>query len=299
MEQVSLSDIFKECHSMVSPLTEQNNLSLDFTTATNSYVIADYTRLKQVMLNLLSNAIKYNVTNGSVSLKIKQKDNGIVRICIIDTGKGISEQLLPDVFQAFNRLNAASSIEGTGIGLSISKQLVEMMNGTIGVTSKINQGSEFWIELSGGLKTTTAIKHDSAHDNKPDTSNPPIITGEVSSHNILVAEDNPTNQTLILNQLSTLGYEADLVKNGQEALNKLVNNSYQLLLTDCNMPLVDGYKLTKTIREKGNDKLSIIALTADAFPETKAQCLKAGMNDQITKPVDLNTLKLTLEKYLN
>ncbi|MFV9616232.1 MAG: ATP-binding protein, partial [Gammaproteobacteria bacterium] len=142
MEQVSLSDIFEECHSMVSPLTEQNKLSLDFTTAINSYVIADYTRLKQVMLNLLSNAIKYNVRNGSVSLKIKHKDNGIVRICIIDTGKGISEKLLPDVFQAFNRLNATSSIEGTGIGLSISKQLVEMMNGSIGVTSTINHGSE-------------------------------------------------------------------------------------------------------------------------------------------------------------
>ena len=299
MEQVSLSDIFKECHSMVSPLTEQNNLSLDFTPATNSYVIADYTRLKQVMLNLLSNAIKYNVTNGSVSLKIKQKDNGIVRICIIDTGKGISEQLLPDVFQAFNRLNAASNIEGTGIGLSISKQLVEMMNGTIGVTSKINQGSEFWIELSGGLETTAAIKPDSAGDNNPDVLNPPLNTGMLSSQNILVAEDNPTNQTLILNQLSALGYEADLAKNGQEALNKLGNNSYQLLLTDCNMPLVDGYQLTKTIREKGNNKLSIIALTADAFPETKAQCLKAGMNDQITKPFDLDTLKYTLEKYLN
>jgi PAS domain S-box-containing protein len=299
MEKVSLQDIFEECHSMVAPLSEQSNLFLDFTTATNSYVIADYTRLKQVMLNLLSNAIKYNVINGSVSLKIKHKDNGIVRICIIDTGKGISDKLLPDVFQAFNRLNAASNIEGTGIGLSISKQLVEMMNGTIGVTSKINQGSEFWIELSGGLETT-AIKDDRAGDNKPDASNLVLNTVVASSRNILVAEDNPTNQTLILNQLNALGYEADLAENGQEALNKLVNNnSYQLLLTDCNMPLVDGYKLTKTIREEGNNNLSIIALTADAFPETKARCLKAGMNDQITKPVNLDTLKYTLEKHLN
>jgi len=295
MEQVSLHDIFEECHSMVSPLTEQNNLSLDFTTATNSYVIADYTRLKQVMLNLLSNAIKYNVRNGSVSLKIKHKDNGIVRICIIDTGKGISEKLLPDVFQAFNRLNATSSIEGTGIGLSISKQLVEMMNGSIGVTSKINHGSEFWIELSGSLELTTAIQRDS----NPDESTPPLNIATTLNHNILVAEDNPTNQTLILSQLKTLGYEADLVKNGQEALNKLSDHSYQLLLTDCNMPLVDGYKLTKIIRENGNNNLPIIALTADAFPETKEQCLKAGMNDQVTKPIDLYTLKNTLEKYLN
>ena len=295
MEQVSLHDIFKECHSMVSPLAEHNNLSLNFSTGTNSYVIADHTRLKQVMLNLLSNAIKYNVSNGSVSLKVEQKENGIIRICVIDTGKGISEELLPDVFQAFNRLNAESNIEGTGIGLSISKQLVEMMNGTIGVTSKINQGSEFWIELSGGTELTTATEG----DNKADVSNPALNTETTLSNNILVAEDNPTNQTLILSQLETLGYEADLVKNGQEALNKLLNNSYQLLLTDCNMPLVDGYKLAKTIRESGNNKLPIIALTADAFPETKAQCLESGMDDQITKPVDLITLKHTLEKYIN
>jgi PAS domain S-box-containing protein len=295
MEQVSLRDIFEECHAMVSPLTEQNNLSLDFTTATNCYVIADYTRLKQVMLNLLSNAIKYNVINGSVSLKIKQKENGIVRICIIDTGKGISEELLPDVFQAFNRLNAVTSIEGTGIGLSISKQLIEMMNGTIGVTSTINQGSEFWIELPGDIETTTAVENHC----KPEVSNPPLNTETTLGHNILVAEDNPTNQTLILSQLKALGYEADLVKNGQEALNKLINHNYQLLLTDCNMPLVDGYKLTKTIRENGNNNLPIIALTADAFPETKALCLKAGMNDQVTKPVDLYTLKHTLEKYID
>ena len=295
MEQVSLRDIFEECHAMVSPLTEQNNLSLDFTTAKNSYVIADYTRLKQVMLNLLSNAIKYNVRNGFVRLKIKQKENNIVRICIIDTGKGISEELLPDAFQAFNRLKATSNIEGTGIGLSISKQLVEMMNGTIGVTSKINQGSEFWIELSGGLETTTVIEHPS----KLDISSLPLNIKAESSHSILVAEDNPTNQTLILSQLKALGYKADLVKNGQEALNKLTNHSYQLLLTDCNMPFVDGYKLTKTIRENGNNNLPIIALTADAFPETKALCLKAGMNDQVTKPIDLYTLKHTLEKYLD
>ncbi|NOQ90583.1 MAG: response regulator, partial [Gammaproteobacteria bacterium] len=86
---------------------------------------------------------------------------------------------------------------------------------------------------------------------------------------------------------------------GQEALNKMVNTQYQLLLTDCNMPLVDGYKLAKTIRERGNHKLPIIALTADAFPEKKVECLNSGMNDQITKPVDLQTLKNILEKYLD
>ncbi len=295
MEKVTLVDCFNECSSMISPLAEKRHLSLNINTETSGYVIADYTRLKQVMLNLLSNAIKYNTENGSVSLKVLQKENGIVRICIIDTGTGISTEMLNEIFQPFNRLNAASTIEGTGIGLSISKQLVEMMNGEIGVSSKLNEGSEFWVELTGSLNIMTAIEKESklpAASQAPDENT-------ASSHKILVAEDNPTNQTLILSQLTTLGYTADMVKNGQEALNKMVNTKYDLLLTDCNMPLVDGYKLAKTIRERGNKLLPIIAITADAFPEKKAECLKVGMNEQITKPIDLNTLKNTLEKYLN
>ena len=295
MEKVTLSDVFEECNSMIAPLAKQNNLSLKIKSNTDGYVIADYTRLKQVMLNLLGNAIKYNVKNGSVSLDVIQKDKGIIKICVIDTGKGIAEDLLPEIFQAFNRLNATNSIEGTGIGLSISKQLIEMMDGAIGVTSTLNEGSEFWIELSGKLTVTTAIKH----EGKPSTSNTEFEKKATSNHSILVAEDNPTNQTLIMNQLDALGYKADLVTNGQEALNLMVNNDYQLLLTDCNMPLVDGYKLAKTIRDRGNSKLPIIALTADAFPEKREKCLKSGMNEQITKPVSLETLQITLEKYLN
>ena len=295
MEKVALADCFKEVRAMILPLAEMNNLTLNINTDTGGYVIADFTRLKQVMLNLLSNAIKYNIDNGSVTLKVLQKQNNVVRISVIDTGKGISEELLHEIFQPFNRLNAASRIEGTGIGLSISKQLVEMMNGKIGVSSKINSGSEFWIELSGKLNITTAMENES----RTSVSQHTLPADKIADHNILVAEDNPTNQALILSQLEALGYAADLAKNGQEALNMMVNTDYQLLLTDCNMPLIDGYKLASTIRERGDQQLPIIALTADAFPEKKAECLKSGMNDQITKPVDLQTLKDTLEKYLN
>ena len=168
-----------------------------------------------------------------------------------------------------------------------------MMNGRIGVSSKVNTGSEFWIELDGKLDITTAIEQESKSP-----SNTSLPADASSNQNILVAEDNPTNQTLILSQLAALGYTADLAKNGQEALNKMVNKEYKLLITDCNMPLVDGYKLARTIRERGNQKLPIIALTADAFPEKKAECLKAGMDDQLTKPVNLQTLREILEKYL-
>lgn len=294
IEKVALSDCFKEVRAMILPLAEKNKLSLNINIDAQGYVVADFTRLKQVMLNLLSNAIKYNVENGSVSLKILQMENGIVRICIIDTGKGIAQDLLQEIFQPFNRLNAASTIEGTGIGLSISKQLVEMMNGSIGVSSTLNKGSEFWIDLPGNISSNTVLKQD--NNNLPDTE---LLTTETkSTHKILIAEDNPTNQTLILSQLEALGYCAELAENGQEALHKMASTEYQLLLTDCNMPLLDGYQLTKTIRSQGNS-IPIIALTADAFPEKKAECLDAGMNDRLTKPVDLQTLKSTLEKYLS
>ncbi len=294
IERVNLSNIFKECHSMVASFAKQKNISLDIKTDSNGYVVADHTRLKQVITNLLSNAVKYNIEHGSVYLKILQKENDVIRICIIDTGKGISEELIEEAFQPFNRLNAACDIEGTGIGLSISKQLVEMMDGKIGVTSKINEGSNFWIELPGRLDVITTIEHES----QSVLSNTSLLSAVSSNKNILVAEDNSTNQTLILSQLEALGYTSDLAINGHEALNKMLAKNYDLLLTDCNMPLVDGYELAKTIRQKGNHDLPVIALTADAFPETKSKCIKAGMNDHMTKPVDLATLKNTLEKYL-
>jgi len=295
MEKVTLTDCFKDCNAMIQPLAKTNELTLNIDIETNGYVIADYTRLKQVMLNLLSNAIKYNKKHGSVSLKVQQKEKGIVRINIIDTGTGISKELQNEIFQPFNRLNAATNIEGTGIGLSISKQLIEMMHGTIGVSSTVNEGSTFWFELSGELNISTATENETRNSG----NNHILETTEQSHYRILVAEDNPTNQTLILNQLEVLGYSAELATNGQEALNKMVNTQYQLLLTDCNMPVIDGYKLARTIRKRGNHKLPIIALTADAFPEKKAECLNAGMNDQITKQVNLQTLKNILEKYLD
>lgn len=294
LEQIKLTDVFQDCHAMISPLAAKENITLEIDTKTVGYVIADYTRLKQVMLNLLSNAIKYNSANGSVKIQVLQKESSILRICVVDTGKGISEGLINEIFQPFNRLNV-SDIEGTGIGLSISKQLMDMMNGEIGVSSKVGEGSDFWIELPGKLNID--IDMENSKDSSDSDSHP--IQAVTSEHHILVAEDNPTNQILIANQLDALGYKADLASNGQEALNKLVNNEYQLLITDCNMPIVDGYELARTIRDRGNNTLPIIALTADAFPGKRTECLQAGMNEHLTKPVDINALKSMIDTYLN
>jgi CheY-like chemotaxis protein len=294
MEKIDISNIFEQCHSMVSPLALKNNITLNIEKQIDGYVIADYTRLKQVMLNLLSNAIKYNKNHGTITLNAIQKEYNITRISITDTGIGVPEKYIDEIFQPFNRLSADSTIEGTGIGLSISKQLIERMDGSIGVKSKFGEGSVFWIELSGDLKTGTTEEH------KVNSSEQ--LTMNTSTQNIthiLVAEDNPTNQALILTQLKTLGYHADIVSNGEEALDKLADHTYDLLITDCNMPIIDGYTLVKTIREGGNNILPVIAITADAFPEKKVKCLELGVNEQLIKPVDLSTLKQAIENSLH
>jgi CheY-like chemotaxis protein len=167
------------------------------------------------------------------------------------------------------------------------------MNGKLGFTNTPNN-TVYWIELPGIIARSSHNKHgrcNTAH-NKTPTDKPD------ANFHILVAEDNSTNLKLILSQLEILGYNADQARNGFEALNKMINNNYHLLLTDCNMPVIDGYNLTKTIRRSGNDKTPIIALTADAFPQTRSKCIKAGMDDHITKPANLATMKSTLEKYL-
>ena len=293
IEKIKLSNMFESCHSMVSPLALENNISLNIETQMNGYVSADHTRLKQIMLNLLSNAIKYNNENGSITLSVSQKGNN-VRISIIDTGIGIADEFINKIFEPFNRPHTDSTIEGTGIGLSISKQLVEMMNGSIGVDSKIGEGSHFWIELPGMLSTNVSSNENIK--NLPEKS----AIAETTQHkkNILVAEDNTTNQALILGQLTSLGYTIDIVANGQEALDQLVSNTYDLLITDCNMPVMDGYSLVKNIREGGNDTLPIIVITADAFPENKKKCMEVGVDVYLIKPVNLSTLKNAISKCL-
>jgi CheY-like chemotaxis protein len=293
LSEIRLSTLLSECRAMVSPLARLDNITLNIHSEISGYVIADYTRLKQVILNVLSNAIKYNRKGGTVTLESRQQADSVVQIRITDTGKGISRELQQHIFQPFYRLNTAGSIEGTGIGLSISKQLLEMMNGKIYVTSKIDEGSCFCIELSGRLDPEATLAADNLHA----ISSLPTITAPAPAHNILVAEDNATNQTLLVCQLEALGYTADIADNGQQALNKLHEKHYDLLLTDCNMPLLNGYELAINARQQGYT-LPIIAITADAFPETATRCIDAGMNDHITKPVELATLKNTVAKYL-
>ncbi len=293
IERVSLNDILTDCKTMIQPLARQYQVSLDIDTGIHGHIQADYTRIKQVMLNLLTNAIKYNRPDGSVQVRVEAPTARTLRITVIDNGRGIAEHQMKEIFQPFNRLNATSSIEGTGIGLSISKQLIEMMDGKIGASSIPGLGSQFWIEIPGLLEPAageTLTRVDEAPEK--------YRADGWQNTRILVAEDNPTNQTLLCNQLRMLGYRPELAQNGQQALQKIHQSRFDIILTDCNMPLMDGYELVRAIRRAGYDDLPVIALTADAFPEKKAKSLDAGMDDHITKPATLEALQATIERHL-
>jgi signal transduction histidine kinase/ActR/RegA family two-component response regulator len=296
IEAVALEDVLKECKSLIQPLADKNHIRLDFITNFTGYVLADHIRLKQIILNLLSNAVKYNRINGMVNVRCSYIAENRVRIEVSDTGYGIPKNKLNSLFEPFNRLEInTKKIEGTGIGLTISKKLTDMMKGTLNVQSDVGRGSTFWIELGGFRESNKkGTPQDlSAQVKKPEVNNSDLIHAQ----KLLIVEDNPSNLKLISSQLSALGYKADLASNGKEALKMTRAIDYSLVLTDCNMPIMDGYELTAEIR-KNNSHIPVIALTADAFPEREQECLIAGMNDRIVKPVSLKQLDNMLDKWL-
>ena len=259
-------------------------------------VLADSIRLKQVFLNLLTNAIKYNHDGGKVEVVCDASIDGFLRLGIKDTGVGISADKLKELFQPFNRLGAEfSGVEGSGIGLVITRQLVNLMKGELEIDSKLEEGSVFWVTMAlapasgsaGEIQETTVTATVKPHSN----------AGELR---ILVAEDNLINQELMAAQLKMLGYRADYVENGIEALESWQQDEYQLLLTDIRMPEMDGYELVTQIRlrEKGQAQhLPIIAITANALEADVEKCFEAGVDDVIAKPVELDDLRDALEKW--
>jgi len=296
IEPVALENILQQCKSLIQPLADKNHIRLDFITDFKGHVMADHTRLKQIILNLLSNAIKYNHDNGMVNVRCSYIAGNRVRIEVKDSGLGIPENKLNSLFEPFNRLDInTKKIEGTGIGLTISKNLAEMMQGTLNVQSELGQGSTFWVELEG---YRDAIRNSTPQDLPDQTNKHDVDSGRsIHAQKILIVEDNPSNLKLLSSQLGVLGYKADLASNGKEALKMTLANDYALVVTDCNMPIMDGYELTTEIRNN-NNRVPVIALTADAFPEREQECLTAGMNDRMVKPVSLKQLDNMLEKWL-
>ncbi len=300
IEPVSLAAVIGDCIDLVRDMASERAVSIDFDTADfqGLMVEADATRLKQVLLNLLSNAVKYNREHGYVRIRVALDQQDLARLSIEDTGPGIEPGRLDELFEPFNRLDAAGSeIEGTGIGLLITRQLVELMRGRLEVDSEPGQGSKFSVCFNTaridpalledpGLESNPVVRKASARpDGRP---------------RILVAEDNLVNQDLVASQLEQLGYCADFATNGAQALTLWKSGRYPLLLTDIRMPEMDGHELIRQIRalQTNGPRRPIIAATASAMETDVKRCMESGADDVVSKPLMLETMRQVLEKWM-
>jgi EAL domain-containing protein (putative c-di-GMP-specific phosphodiesterase class I)/DNA-binding response OmpR family regulator len=285
----------------VTPLAGKRDIDIDFDASqfTDVNVVGDSIRLKQVFLNLLTNAVKYNREGGRISVIFDSSNEVSIRIGVCDTGLGISAERLKEMFQPFNRLGAEfSGIEGTGIGLVITRQLVSLMQGELEIESETGVGSTFWVSL----QQAPALKlMDSASAANQSIAGKSLGHSNSKASRILVAEDNLINQEIMTAQLSLLGYQADFADNGALALEYWQRGGYDLLLTDIRMPEMNGYELVREIRMLEDDsggRAPVIAITANALVDDAKKCYAAGVDEVIAKPVNLDLLRSTLDKWM-
>ena len=260
-------------------------------------VRGDGYRLRQILINLMSNAVKFT-DKGEVSLmaESEQESPYRVRFQVKDTGIGVPPDKMEKLFQPFTQADSSTTRKygGTGLGLSIARKLVKMMGGEIQAQSRPDQGSAFIVTLSfEKAKKETVSKAE------------PVAIEEVlpKESRLLLVEDDPTNQQVLLGMLKHLGLRAELAKNGIEALEKLKKNKYDLVFMDCNLPEMDGFAASRAFREwekaSGHDKSTpIVALTAYAMKGDREKCMAAGMDDYLTKPVRGRELKAELLRWL-
>ncbi|GAB3971583.1 hypothetical protein GCM10028806_21970 [Spirosoma terrae] len=282
--------------TMLLPAAADKNLQLIFEVDATlpSLVLGDPTRLTQILLNLLSNAIKFT-KEGSVSAHIVNqgiRDESVrVRFSVKDTGIGIDADALPHIFERFRQASNFTTrfYGGTGLGLNIVKSLTHMLGGSINVSSEPGKGSEFTIELTYPI----------APESIRQTMDPGVALtdSETKLLKILAVEDNVMNQRLVLQVIKRLGYQARLAENGQQALDMLQEENFDLILMDIQMPIMDGYQTTYHIRHTLRSNIPIIAMTAHALASEREQCLQAGMNDFLPKPFQMEDLQRMILHY--
>jgi len=300
LEPVSLAAILSDSIKWVTPLAKNRDIQINFDVSqfADLKVVADSIRLKQVFLNLLTNAVKYNHEQGRIDVLCDTGKEGLLRVGISDTGVGISPEKVKELFQPFNRLGAEfSGVEGTGIGLVISRQLVDLMKGELDIESESGVGSTFWVSLRHVVMDepaveTSVVKLDVGVN---------ASRGKEKNSRILVAEDNPINQELMAAQLDILGYQADYAVNGEQALENWRQGDYGLLLTDIRMPEMNGYELVRQLRQLehvSGRRAPVIAITANALEADVEKCFAVGVDDVIPKPVELEDLRSALDKWV-
>ena len=297
VEPVALADVLVECRTMTEAMAGQRNIRLLFPPPDKISVRADRTRIKQVLLNLLSNAVKYNREMGSVVVGCEQNSDELVRISVQDSGIGMRPEQLKALFQPFNRLGQEAGVhEGTGIGLVLTKRLVELMGGTLGVASTPGIGTMFWVELpsAGGLPALVqaVAAPPAVLPDAPDRSNAPLT--------VLCVEDNPASLRLIQEFVgSRKSVRLLTATNGRLGVDMAREQLPDVILMDNNMPVMTGREAQKLLSaDSRTAAIPVIALSANAMPGAIAEGMAAGYFRYLTKPVDLPQLTEALDAAL-
>jgi len=305
-------------------------MTLAYDAALPRLIKGDPVRVRQVLLNLASNAVKFT-DYGTVRIEVSRFDAEHLKISVVDSGVGITDDQLQRLFRRFTQADSSTTRRygGTGLGLAISKTLVELMGGKIGASSVPGAGSTFWVTLPQGVVSPAAVIATVAESvtavatltatgtataagtatattttaSEAPASNPPErpLPAAAERPRVLLVEDNFVNQRVAVYMLTKLGAWVDVAKHGREAIDILSTARYDLVLMDCQMPEMDGFEATRMIRDRRSPVLDhdvpVVAMTANAFPEDRARAFSAGMNDFLAKPVDRSVLASTLAKW--
>ena len=301
----NLFTLLNELQSVMEFAASVKSVPLIFTIPKNTshHLEGDPHRLKQILTNLLSNAIKFS-ERGDITLTVSQIINQEMRIAntkfvLSDQGIGMTENELTKLFQSFSQVDSSKTRKygGTGLGLAISQQLANLMGGEISVTSVYGTGSTFTLELPFNIIDSDIVKSSFATNEKQNVIDKQIA--QIKGKEILLVEDNRVNQMVATGILKKYGLNISIADNGKIAVDKVKNNRFELILMDLHMPVMDGHESSKAIREIYSlQELPIIAMTADALIEIEQACLDSGMNDYLTKPININKLESALIKYL-
>jgi PAS domain S-box-containing protein len=297
LESVGLQSILDECLMLIQPLAQARHikLQLDHNALENVIVRTDATRLKQVIVNLLSNAVKYNYNHGHVHIALSNVANDMARLCIADSGPGIAEEYQSVLFTPFSRLGAdSSSIEGSGIGLALSKNLIELMGGGIGFESQAGAGSRFWVDVPLDAHTGQTSTQE------PSRTTPGEQQHASGHHTILYIEDHPANLRLVAQVLSRRN-DIHLITAHDPVLGLELafNRGPDLILLDINLPGMDGYQVLERLRAMGKTQhIPVIAVSANAMPSDIEKGQAAGFSDYIVKPLNVPDLLRAVDSAL-
>jgi PAS domain S-box-containing protein len=297
LEPVSLNDLLQECQSMIEPLAQRRGVRMSFPRSDAAYCVhADRTRIKQVLINLLSNAIKYNTVRGSVVVDCSAKTgSGRVRITVTDTGAGLAPEKLAQLFQPFNRLGQeVNGEEGTGIGLVVSKRLVELMDGSIGVESSIGTGSSFWVELPSTAPLTLPAAVE------PIAPAESVVVPPEGLRTLLYVEDNPANLKLVER---LIGRRNDLrllsAVDGNRGVELARTYRPDVILMDINLPGISGIEALRILRnDPTTAHIPVVALSANAMPRDIQKGMEAGFLRYLTKPIKVSEFMDALNEAL-